>query len=300
MTGVVVDNPTVSAWSKSGLSSLLDGCSWRWLLTKTGLVDDPGSPATVLGTAYHAAIERHQRIRIAARRSGTTPVLNRVEISEHASDVLVDEAAKLPAAQWEVHGTSLEELEERLLVAIGNWWDHGLRDLTMRWVPVESEMYVRVAIDDDGDVIVHGYPDETYWDPDAAQWVVVDDKSTEKLGQWPQDGAGHEHEGALYVAATSASKLSPLVKPRAEWHVARTITSERANFIPTRRIVRPDLADDAWRDAVIDRARAAARIVGARAYEKNPQWFLCSKKWCPAFDPCMEKQTLVPGAVTIR
>lgn len=282
---------TFTAWSKSGLSSLVDGCSWRVYLGKVEGWPDPGSPATILGTAYHAALEMHERERILYIRDGIdlqSPSPGR--LFDAVRPTLAEQAEALPAHLWEMHEVTADDLHQRLATAIEHWWSApipdgqpgaggSLRDRLLQWRPVAVEPYFRVQVDDLPRPL-HGYIDWFGWDPDEGMWVVVDQKSASSLRSWPHGGGGHEVEAAAYtVGSVIAANLPAAGRVRQEWHVARTDAGQTARHQPVRCIVAEP--GDAERWLLQDTMALADQIVDDGLFEKNPTWFLCSPKYCP-------------------
>ena len=288
------------AWSKSGLDALTSGCSYRVYLQKVEGWPDPGSPAAVLGTAYHYALESHERDRILQVRDGvnvqeTSPGL----LYDRARVVLDTQARALPERLWAVHDTSLDELQEKLATAIEHWWSApipggqpgagmSLRDRLLQWRPVAVEPYFNVSFGD-SDRPLHGFIDWLGWDEDAAQWVVVDQKSASSFRSWPHGGGGHELEAAAYTfGSIIGSNLPVFGSVRQEWHVARTDAGSNSRHQPVR-VIQTEPGDAEWY-WLQDTMNLADQIVDEGLWEKNPDWFLCSETWCPmhvgAGGPC--------------
>lgn len=268
-------------WSKSSLDEILHGCSWRWKLKKIDGLNDPGTPATAAGTAYHTAIEEYQRERIAHRLTGglagdATGIP--FPVMEHAALLTLEhEWDQLDEATLARH-ESFDDSWVATVSALRNWWDEGLRDRIMDLVPISIEPYFREPYADSG---LHGYIDEVAWDPERECWVVIDYKTAKDFGRWPHGGGGHEIEATVYVAGSSTAIHLPTWQAPVsmEWHIARKKQSDHARFEPTR-IVEIEL--DQWHfDSLGDDVAAADRLVATGGYVKNPAWNLCSVKWCP-------------------
>ena len=280
-----------TAWSKSGLGDLTDGCAHRVYLKKVVGLPDPGSPATVLGTAYHAALEYHERVRILNVRDGAGLDLPTPDgLYQHVERDLTFAALELPDEMWGRHETSIPELHESLLAALANWWSApipdgqrhagmSLRDHLMTMRPVAVEPYFRVPYGPSPRPL-HGYIDWLGWDSDQEQWVVVDHKSANSFRRWPHGGEGHELEGATYtVGATIAANLPVKGDVIQEWHIARTREGKNARFEPVRLVSsRPGAGEASFlRDTML----VADRMVERGEWPKSPTWNLCSPKWCP-------------------
>jgi len=300
---------TVNAWSKSSLSTLLEGCAWQWALTKRYGYTDPGSPATVLGTAYHAGVEAWLRRRLLRQRDGLDlPDLDLDGMVEAGQSLLDVEAGKLPGEQWALHRTDVETLHGQLAVALKHWWSTpipagqpgaggSLRDRIDGWRILAVEPYFRVRAPGVEGQPIHGYIDLLAYDPDDDLWMVVDHKTAGTFGRWPADGVGHELEAAVYdVGATVARHLPTFGKVAMEWHVARREPGSNARFEGVRVVQRVvDQYDRLWMG---DRIVQADRQVESGEFPTNPGWNLCSAKWCAFHRGCQVTGELHPDVLS--
>lgn len=285
------------AWSKSQLQNLLEGCPWQWALKKVFGIDDPGGPATARGTAFHAAVELHERARLRQLRDGADmDVRAPAELYEQVRGVLGVEVEMLPSGTLEEHGTHEGKLQGELLNLIENWWsaatDEGptLRERVARWRPVAIEPYFRVDLGNRRPA--HGFIDQLYWDPDAAQWVVVDLKSAGSFRRW-EGHWGHEVEAAMYAAGAALARGLPAGTPvRMEWHVVRPVA--RSRTVPLSRVVQVDPSDWPPERLAQQSIAEAERRVLAGDLPKNTAWNLCSPKWCSAYEGCEVTGELAP------
>lgn len=289
------------AWSKSGLSSIVTGCSWQVYLQKVVGLEDPGSPATLAGTAYHAALELHERARILNLRGSDVQVPDRPTLHGAAEQVVAAGQDAIPDELWRLHDTDYTAVAEGACTAIDHWWDtpyddtgQSLRDRLMSFRPVLAEPYFRVGTELSTRPL-HGYIDWAGYDHDTGEWVIVDHKSARTFGRWPRDGSGHEVEAAVYTAGSLEAAGIPVSGPvRMEWHVARTQAGSNSRFegarLVTRRVDRFD------RQLLADTVILADRTVDEGRFETNPGWALCSQKWCPFWRGCQVDGTLAPGA----
>lgn len=295
------------AWSKSQLATLLDGCAWQWVLSKVAGLEDPGSPATARGTAYHAGVELHERSRLLRLRDGHGPDIGLDRMQTHARAVLGAEVAGLPDGALDLHGTSTVRLERELEQALTNWWsapadlidgdgghawtDRSLRDRLLDMRPVAIEPYVRVDVGTQRPA--HGYIDGLYWSPRFEGYVVVDHKTANGLRRW--DGPwGHEVEAAVYTAgAALARNLPPDSHVRMEWHVARSVANPRGQD-PAARIVSVETGGWPPERVAADAIARAEQKVTDGDLPTNPDWNLCSAKWCAFFEGCQVTGDLSP------
>lgn len=294
-----------TAWSKSGLATIVAGCSWQSYLSKVMQEPDPGSPATLAGTAYHAAIEQHERARIVQARGGDMEVPTLGHLAQTTVRVISDGADAIADEQWHLHGSDVDEVANRVGAALNHWWhtpaakDPGdsLRDIRLGYRPILSEQYFRVDTDWSARPL-HGYIDAVCWDPEEEQWVVIDDKSASNFGRWPHGGDGHEVEAAVYaLGALKAAGIpvSDAGQVRMEWHVARTAEGQNSRFEGARLIRRTvDRFDLALLE---DHVKIADRTVDEGLFQTNPGWNLCSKKWCAFWEKCQVTGELSPETV---
>lgn len=293
-----------TAWSKSGIGALTTGCSWQSYLTKVVGLPDPGNPATIAGTAYHAALEHHERTRLlnVRDRAGLT-MPDRGALSTVAEAALQVEAAKVPSAVWELHDTDYDATLGKVEVALSHWWEApildgqpgaggSLRDRLLTMRPVAVEPYFRTRLDVSPRPL-HGFVDWLGYDHDEQQWCVVDHKSSGGFGRWPHNGGGHELEASAYaVGAVVASNLPASGQVRMEWHIARTQAGKNARFEPVRVVAaEPARVEREWLEGHM---LAADNIVNDRAFEKNEAWTLCAPKWCSHWVGCQVTGELSP------
>lgn len=288
-----------TAWSKSGLDSLVNGCSWQVYLSKVVGLDDPGSPATLAGTAYHAALELHERARILNLRGADVQVPDQSTLMDVIYDVVEEGAPAIPDEQWHLHGSEPALVADKATVALNHWWhtpydDDGesLRDRLMGMRPVLAEPYFRVDAGSSPRPL-HGYIDWVGYNHDDGVWVIVDHKSAGSYGRWPRDGAGHEVEAATYTVGALRAAGIPVSGPvRMEWHVTRTAEGQNSRFEGARLVTR---TVDRYDEMLLgDTVQIADRIVDEGRFETNTSWNLCSQKWCPFWRGCQVTGELSP------
>lgn len=277
-------------WSKSSLTSVLQGCGWQWALTKVFGLPSASSPHAAAGTGMHAAIEAHERMRIVHRRSGGTAGaadgLPYEALLAIARASVTSEAAE-SGDDWARHGVDLAKVLDWTSWCVANWFEH-LRPHLMTMTPVAVEPYFRAAGQ-------HGFIDWLGWDPEARTWVVVDHKTAGNFGRWTEGGGGHELEAATYVVgAEVAPNLPPSGPIRMEWHVARRGSPDgrTARWEPARVVARTITANDlAMREAAV---KEATRRVLDMDLPTNTAWNLCSAKWCEFYQGCQVDGELHP------
>lgn len=294
---------TVAAWSKSSLSTLLDGCSWQWALQKVHGLPSPDTPANAIGTAYHSVLEEHERARLDWHRTGGAvgdrDGLTRELAEQRLAHHVAEGCRQVPDGSWELHGTSPEAALEAALQALGYWWAYevdergSLRDVLLTYRPVAVEPYFNVA-HPSGERI-HGYIDWLGYDPASSSWVVIDHKTAGSFGRWPEGGGGHEREAAVYLVGSEVAAALPVGKGavRMEWHIARKGKGKTDRWEAARLVSRA-LADYD-RKVLGLQLQSAADVVAREGYEPNPSWNLCSQKWCAFYTGCQVTGELTPG-----
>lgn len=290
------------AWSKSGLSSIVDGCSWQSFLSKVLGLADPGTPATLAGTAYHAALELHERARILNLRGADVQLPDLGELQEVAGRVVEEGAGEIPDEQWHLHGSEPALVADSAMVALNHWWHtpydgdgESLRDRLMGMRPVLAEPYFRTPTDWSARPL-HGYIDWAGYDHATGEWVIVDHKSARSYGRWPRDGAGHEVEAAAYTVGALRAAGIPVSGPvRMEWHVTRTSEGQNARFEGARLVTRK--VDQYDEMLLSDHVKIADRTVDEGLFQTNPGWNLCSQRWCPFWRGCQVTGELSPETV---
>ena len=298
--------PLPDAWSKSSLGTLLEGCSWQWALEKVYGQEGGGTPATVLGTAYHAGVEWWCRSRLIEQRDRVAMFADdggKAAMFAVAMEALDREVEQLDDEQWALHGTDYATLVEELAAALEHWWSTPIRDgqpgagmsireRIMRWriIAVEPAFNEQPT---EGLTGVRGFIDLLVWDPDDAVYRVVDHKSAGSFGRWAHDGAGHEIEAGVYVVGAEIASHLPAHGPVVmEWQITRKKLSAHARFEGVR-VIEFEV-QDVHRLWLEDRIKLANRIVADDLFETNPGWNLCSAKWCPHFRGCQVDGDLHP------
>lgn len=298
MPGKTLPVLAAGPWSKSALDSLLTGCSLQWALKKVAGWPDPGSPATLSGTGYHAALEAHERQRILAYRTegaaGNYDGVGQAGLEAEATRAVREgwDEPGMPEACAK-HGVDhVDGVIAMACSSLTNWrsWEDKTgrtgRGYLMALRPVSVEPYVNVT-PPGFTVPLHGYLDWVGYDHAAGEWVIIDHKTANGFGRWGHDAHGHLIEEATYtLAARHARNLPVPTVARMEWHIARRDDHrhKRSNF-EAFRIVRTRTDEVAHR-SLAGMAQAASNQVLAGEFHPNPSWNLCSEKWCPFFGPC--------------
>lgn len=291
---------TVARLSHSTVSDLLDLCAYRVGLNKIVGLDRPTNGRLAVGTAYHAAIEMHEHTRRAWRRYGGTkgaedgvPVDTMLEAARTA--------LALEDVEWEDDDLTLTDAIGMVEAAVTHWYETpipdgqagaggSLRDRVLGWQPIAVETWWDLWLPPDTSLPIRGACDCVYLKPDGTL-VVVDHKSANRFGKWRLDAEGIRDQAAMYVLAAKLSPKLPVwrdVMPEFEYHIARTETGKTARFEGAR-VVQVDV-DQVDLDYVQDRVGSAHLQVLEDRWDKNPDAWICTPKWCPfhqdAGGPC--------------
>lgn len=266
------------AWHQSTLSTIGD-CPRRWFLTYQCNLPDPSGEAARVGTAIHSAVELHEK----ARQQG-----DQVELED-----------MIAAACGELDEP---ELQEKARLGVRHWWktpmkDGGVshREWLSQFEVVAIEPYFRVDLVE-GALPVAGWIDGVYRDPETGLYRLVDLKTSGSMSRWKADGEGKRHQATMYAVALQLSDIVgdidylptmtyTVVKPGKGGECARRVE------------VAPDLADV---KLLGQKIRDAEQTVAEDVFPRNPDWTLCSEKWCPHYDGCMKSGELSGSPAAVR
>lgn len=292
MTETMVDRSDAvtsreGAHHQSSLETILDGCSFQYYLGNVKGIPQPPKPHSVVGVAFHSAVELHEQARIDG-----TPLPSMIDMVDYAVNLVEAEADDIPPAMmvgkkgepWNT-GT----LTEMVSSAVENWYSAKLKDGGIphrEWLldlePVAIEPYFRMDLVD-GTFPIGGWIDGVYRNKDD-HILVVDQKTAGDFSRWPEDGSGHRNQATMYTVAILLSPDFPEVTVYdIEMHylVSRTRVGnvERARRV----MVKPDFGDVAYMGK---RIRQAQHIIDTHDYVPNPAWNLCSPRFCPFYEGC--------------
>lgn len=292
MTGLSMKSPDRSddagsranAWHQSTLETLLDGCSWQYYLTYVARVEGGEKKSANSGTAYHAALEEHEKARMTGESAGL-PIDEMVRIAEAAAFETSDDPDVAAAA----------------VAAVRNWFDKPMRDgglphrdWLLQFTPLAVEPYFNVPLVE-GARPIGGWIDGVYLDDKSGEVFLVDHKTAKSLSRWGHDGADHRKQATMYATALVLSDDWPQVTdlPRMVYMVSRTTVGKSKQFEPARRVeVQPDLLDV---QQLGERIRAAEVLVERGGFARAPEWVLCDERWCPFYEGCMVSGELTPA-----
>ena len=275
-------------WSKSSLKSVLEGCSWQWALSHIYGMDDYGSPATVMGTAFHSAVEEHER----ERKDDLSFFQNQ------AISVVAKEAQSIPESSWLKHNTSPEEIAAMAAEAVRIWWEEPCRTKTgegkpLREICLEREViavepYFKVPVKG-SDSSLHGYIDIVHrFDGDI---IVSDYKTASSFRRWTFD-QGESIEASVYLHGAKLSQFLPDGNIRFEWQVVSPKEGKA-------RLIQGPTYQPKHSRHVAEVVKKADVLYELDAYRPKPDWNLCQPKWCPFYHGCQVEGTLSPTYLTV-
>jgi hypothetical protein len=274
------------AWSKSSLKSLLDGCSWQWALRKIYEIEDYGSPQTSMGTGVHKALEEWEK----SERS-----LALKELQTIAAESAFEQCKELPMEQWFEHSTDPEQVIELAKESVRVWWETPInkgapiKQIVEGYKWLGSELYWNQKF---GDFNIHGFVDSVY--DDGRDIIIVDNKTASSMRRWKYE-QDMNVEAALYMALAHKAQNEGLLPDKQitfEYHVMSAKEGK------ARIINMGYMGQDAF-DILHEALTEATAIKKHSAYRPNPEWNLCSRKYCAYFEGCRINGTLSPYNLTI-
>ena len=273
------------AWSKSSLKSLLDGCSWQWALRKIYELEDHGSPATAMGTGFHKAIEEWEN----SKRT-----LSLEQMQSVAAESAFEECKLLPMEQWFEHGTDPEQTLEFAKESVRIWWDTPInkgatiREIVSEWDCIGTETYWKNSF---ADHILHGYVDSVY--ESDREIIVVDNKTASSMRRWKYD-QDMNLEASVYLALAHKAQNEGLLPDKPITFQYHVVSAKEGKA----RIIDMGYMGQESFDILVEALREAEAIKKHHAYRPNPDWNLCSKKYCAYFEGCRIDGTLTPYTLT--
>ena len=280
------------AHHQSSIETILDGCSWQYYLANVLNLETPPKPHALIGTSFHAAIEKHERARMSDWPMDT-PSLQ--DMLDHAEELIRKEADLVPEHMMmnkDGEPWTAEDLVAMCHHALRNWYSQPTKDKGpshREWLlelkPIAIEPYFKLQLVADADPI-GGWIDGVYQD-ETGKVYLVDQKTAGDFSRWPLDGEGHRFQATMYATALVLSEDFPQVQNLSDiqmyYLVSRTRTGTPALERARRVIVQPELDDVAL---LGDRIRRVEWIMKEKAYAPNPTWGLCSPKYCPFYNGC--------------
>lgn len=266
------------AWHQSKVGTLLDTCARQYALQYVAGIQTPEPMWAVTGTAYHAAVEAHERARAAG----------------HDWSQEDTEAAALNALAAAGGG---KEQEDEVLAAVHHFFRSKDKELgcTIRehlgkMKPVALETYFKVDLVD-GCQPLAGTFDGLYLDSDGRH-RLIDHKTAGTFNNWGRSGDGHRTQASFYSACLVASQEFPGIfeLPQVDYLVVRKQRGKTKTFEGARIVtVQPDLHDVALLGR---RVREAEAELARGEFFPNPAATFCSPQWCPFYERCQGTREL--------
>ena len=267
---------------QSGVDSLLAGCARQWALQEaTG--DRTHTPPTLVGTAYHAAVETTELL----RADGKTP-LSESQFGEVAQQTFSDELPAVFTKSWQ--GRSEQHHRDELDAACHHFFHTadettGLtpRETLEDLQPVALERHVHAVYIDDA-APMSGTIDALYEDADG-RYILVDHKTAGSFSGYKPE---HKWPQAVHYAVLAVldETLPPtdLADVAFRYLAVRKRLGKSKQFKGFKDIEIPLDLDAARRLA--DRLRAAQHVIDDGRFLPDPSWRLCAPEWCPYFTGC--------------
>jgi len=274
----------VETWRKSSLKSMLEGCSWQWMLEQ--MSDERyASPHASAGTGFHQAMEDWEV-------SGRT--LTEGQLKDAAAQAALAEARSVPMEQWFEHQMDPEYVMELAAESVRVWWNEPakskqdsygtLREILLEREHIASERFIKTDYAGSG-VPISGTIDWIGRKGDTIH--IVDFKTASSFRKWVYDQPAGIEE-AVYRYLTLADEELLASKVQFEWHVvsakegkARIIFGNNDNLTLLK---------------VLDTAISEANVLlKYDAFRPRPDWNLCQRKWCAFYQGCQVDGSLSPS-----
>jgi len=274
-------------WSKSSLKGLLENCSWQWALTHIYGLEDHSTPQTLMGSAFHAAVEEHER----SREGGLSYYKN------IASDWVMKEAQSVPEKSWLRHNAYPDTVAAMAAEAVRIWWEEPcrtkdgegdtLRNICLAREVVAVEPYFNVPVTKTSNV--HGYIDIVHrTDSDI---IVSDYKTASSFRRWTFN-QGESIESSVYLYGATLSEFLPEGNIRFQWQVVSPKEGKS-------RLIEGPTYSSMHKKHIKEMVAKADVLKELDAYRPRPDWNLCDPKWCSFFEGCQVTGLLSPSQLTI-
>lgn len=276
----------VERWRKSGLKSMLEGCSWQWMLEQM-YGQDYSSPHASAGTGFHRAIELWEE---------KDRMLTLGEMKDIAAKETYELCKRIPMDQWFEHEMDPEFVMELAAESVRIWWNEPakdgeqevgtLRDVLMSRNHLYSERYISAAYANT-DVPLTGTLD---WIGEKdGEHIIVDFKTASSFRKWTYKQTPGIEE-AVYRYLAHADPDLTIRNLRFEWHVV-SAKEGRARLIHGSNdgLALLGILDNAIKDATV--------LAKYDAFRPRPDWSLCQRKWCQFYEGCQVTKQLSPNVM---
>jgi hypothetical protein len=290
------------AHHQSSIETILDGCSWQYYLNNIKKIPTPPKPHSLMGTAYHSAIEAHELSRMYG--NPTLSLSDMISIADQ--EILKQSEALTDEMMVDKDGNILtvDNLLDMCRFALNNWYNEktkdGIshRDWLLRLTPVAIEPYFKLQLVDDA-LPIGGWIDGVYKDEEG-NYLLVDQKTAGDFTRWSYDGNGHRYQATMYGVALVLSEdfpeITELDKINMHYLVSRTRTGNKNLEKARHVIVKPELDDVAL---LGERIRQVEFIIKNNLYAPNPSWFLCKPRFCSFYNECQVTGNLRKAPIDI-
>lgn len=308
-------------WHQSGLEQIL-GCPRQWFLEHVVRVESPAKLSTVAGTSYHAAVEAHERARMAGLDGLSLEQMETVALTALAAELVGADPLALAGVQVSTSKTraaveglppvlsGVAALEYQTVSCVRSFWLPGedglsIRDLLLPLTPLGVEVFGAATLID-GARELGGTVDGLYLNPATGQVIVIDHKTAGRLADWKRSGKGlaqATHYALLAYGDETLSSLSSLLPtrtylPEVWFVVAARIEPARPSTPRSLTVVMQPTGRDLM--AFGDRVRAAEQVLVEQVFPADPAYTWCN--FCQFRDRCVggTGELLAPAGVLLE
>jgi hypothetical protein len=305
-------------WHQSGLAQIA-GCPRQWALEHVVGLPQPQKVTAAAGTAYHAAVEAHERARMAGHPDGIDreqmlvagqlvldQLVDGMDPGQLAGVKLAQPAPRKKRGEDKAEPTywvGAEVLAHELECAIEAFWDapcdesgRSVRDVLLTFTPLALEQFVSGVVVP-GARELGGSIDGIYWDPTTERVLLVDHKTSSRLGDWRRDGKGSDqatHYSALVAVDENLAAVSdrlPVTGYLPEMWFAVVTRQRPARETTSRALMRPVQPLDIDVVALGQRVAEAEETIALGLFPANPEYEWCRS--CPFRRGCLETGELM-------
>jgi hypothetical protein len=277
---VQTERSRVGAWHQSKVSTILD-CPRRFGLEYVLELPAPESPWTVAGSAFHAALELHEKARMAGE-----PVPSRDVLYFTACDFIDDHNAMNGNT---FSDSTLDDMKSNVDDALYNFWYYKIDDMftvreyIMQFDPIYIESYFNVDLVPNS-LPIAGWIDVVYRREDGS-FFIADFKTAKDFSFWNKD-TSYINQATFYAAGLSASKEFPEIDEMLpfEFLIMRKSRGKTKQFIGSKIVKCHPTVDDL--NNMVERILLADTIVKEDQFPMNTGSKFCNERLCPFFNDC--------------
>lgn len=283
-------------WHQSGLSQIT-GCSRQWWLEHVAGLATPERVATLPGTAYHRAVELHER----ARMEGTK-LLTQQDCLTIAAEVVEAGASDVPDAELAAaklgKKTGLDAVIGMAHAAVRNFFEADVEygppivEVLSNWTPLALEEYMSADLLP-GARDLGGTVDGIYRD-NLDQVRVIDHKTANSLSTWTAEGKGIEqatHYATLAVLSGVAEQIPPV-----DFLIVKKSPPRKGSVSAMVKTLYPSHNDVQMLGVTVRRAETT---VEDNEFLPDPSWQWCRASSCPFYTRCVGGTRELAGPISM-